>query len=383
MTKVKMTGARMPGMKARKVKAVDGSEGGDHGLKREVLDRLMRIHEQIEAGKYPNCSTIARDFGVSLKTAARDLDFMRDNWRFPMDYDKQRHGFFYWEKVLRLPWVRLTGAELFSVVLTKKLLEVCRGISVQQPLEQALSKMTQNLNDAERGRLERLDQAYSVWIPPCEGVDLDLLELATRATADRQGLRFRYRKPGQNRTEMRSVHPYHVDAFDWRVYVQAYDPHRGAERRFALDRMSEPELTGEKFEKPKDFDPKKAFSSSLSVMSGQGDHRVAIEMDAWLTDILNGRRLHDSQEVVRLPGGGAHLRLRLSCLDLIEQEVLGWGTHATVIEPVELRERVGRIGKELAEKYGAEEHRPQTIDHRPWTMDRGAGAGEARLRGEG
>jgi hypothetical protein len=57
------------------------------------------------------------------------------------------HGFFYWEKVTRLPWGRLTGAELFSVALTKKLLEVCRGVSLQRPLEQALTKMTQNLND--------------------------------------------------------------------------------------------------------------------------------------------------------------------------------------------------------------------------------------------
>jgi len=353
MTKLMAYGSRRPAVKDRKVKAQDGGGGGaDQGLKREVLDRLMRIHEQIDAGKYPNCSTIARDFRVSLKTAARDLDFMRDTWRFPMDYDKQRHGFFYWEKVTRLPWVRLTGAELFSVVLTKKLLEVCRGISVQQPLEQALSKMTQNLNDAERDRLARLDQAYSVWTPPCEGVDLDLLELITRAAAERHGLKFHYRKPGQKRTEVRTVHPYHVDAFDSRTYVQGFDPDRGAERRFALDRMSGTEVTGEEFEKPKDFDPKKAFSSSLGVMSGEGDYRVVVELDAWLTDILNGRRLHDSQEVVRLPEGGAHLRLRLSCLDLIEQEVLGWGTHATVIEPEEWGERGGATAGEVVGKYG-------------------------------
>jgi len=78
---------------------------------------------------------------------------------------------------------------------------------------------------------------------------------------------------------------------------------------------------------------------------------VVIEMDGWLTDILRGRRLHASQAVEELPSGGSQLKLRLSCLEEIEQQVLSWGTHATVREPVELIERVGRTAGELVGKY--------------------------------
>jgi predicted DNA-binding transcriptional regulator YafY len=59
-----------------------------------------------------------------------------------------------------------------------------------------------------------------------------------------------------------------------------------------------------------------------------------------LTDIQRGVRLHSSQSVVELPRGGSHLRLRLSGLEEIEQRGLSWGTHATVIAPVELRQRL-------------------------------------------
>jgi predicted DNA-binding transcriptional regulator YafY len=123
-------------------------------------------------------------------------------------------------------------------------------------------------------------------------------------------------------------------------------------RTFVLGRMSEPALTGERFSRPKDFDPKKEFSTSLGVMQGQGDYQVVIEMDAWLTDILRGRRLHPSQVVEELPGGGSHLRLRLSCLEEIEQYVLSWGAHAAVIGPQELRERLARTARALAARYG-------------------------------
>ena len=45
-------------------------------------------------------------------------------------------------------------------------------------------------------------------------------------------------------------------------------------------------------------------------------------------------------------------RLRLSCLEEIEQYVLSWGTHATVIEPVVLRERLGQTAEALWQRYG-------------------------------
>ena len=87
-------------------------------------------------------------------------------------------------------------------------------------------------------------------------------------------------------------------------------------------------------------------------MRGNGDYQVVIEMDAWLTDILRGRRLHPSQVVEEMPGGGSQVRLRLSCLEEIEQYVLSWGTHATVLGPEELRKRVFKTTEELWQRYG-------------------------------
>ena len=45
---------------------------------RPPIDRMMQIHSELAAGKFPNCSTLARRIEVSPKTIQRDLDFMRD-----------------------------------------------------------------------------------------------------------------------------------------------------------------------------------------------------------------------------------------------------------------------------------------------------------------
>jgi hypothetical protein len=43
--------------------------------------------------------------------------------------------------------------------------------------------------------------------------------------------------------------------------------------------------------------------------------------------------------------------MRLSGLEEIEQHVLSWGAHASVVEPRELRERLGKVAGELAARY--------------------------------
>jgi hypothetical protein len=46
-------------------------------VKRGAFARMKRIYGWLQDGRYPNCTSIARDLEVSVKTAARDIDCMR------------------------------------------------------------------------------------------------------------------------------------------------------------------------------------------------------------------------------------------------------------------------------------------------------------------
>ena len=91
----------------------------------------------LQDGKYPNGMSLSADLEVSLKTAGRDIEFMRDRWSLPIDYDDKRHGFVFTEKVERLRWVPVTEAELFAVCISQKALELYHGMPFQTPLELA------------------------------------------------------------------------------------------------------------------------------------------------------------------------------------------------------------------------------------------------------
>ncbi len=320
-------------------------------LRREPMERILRIHELIAAGKLPNAQSIAFDLGVSNKTVARDLQFMRDHFDLPIEYDRNRHGFYYSKPVDKFPGsVKVTESELFALLVAHKAIEQYKGTPFYQPLLMAFAKLTGQLDRKERYTAENMQEALSFRPFAPEDTDIEIFQIVTRALQDHRALKFEYRKPGQKTAESRHVHPYHLPCIDNRWYLIAYDIDRSDVRTFVLGRITNPRL-GDPFTKPKDFDPDKYLDGSFGVMKGTGDYEVVIEFDAFATDQLRGRKWHPTQVVTELPCGGSQMRMRLSGLEEIERWILSWGTHAYVVRPAELAANVQKTATSLARRY--------------------------------
>ena len=54
---------------------------------------VQMVREGAKSGYLPNSSDFIKEFEVSRRTVARDLDFLRDEERAPLAYDDARHGF--------------------------------------------------------------------------------------------------------------------------------------------------------------------------------------------------------------------------------------------------------------------------------------------------
>jgi hypothetical protein len=53
---------------------------------------VQMVREGSETGYLPNSGDFMGEFGVSRRTVARDLDFLRDEERTPLEYDEARSG---------------------------------------------------------------------------------------------------------------------------------------------------------------------------------------------------------------------------------------------------------------------------------------------------
>ncbi len=112
---------------------------------RPPLERMLRIHQSLQSGKFPNASTLARKIEVSTKSIHRDIEFMRDRLGLPIEYDSSRTGYRYTEEVSAFPNIQITEGELFALIVAEKALQQYRGTSFEKPLLSAIKKMEQSL----------------------------------------------------------------------------------------------------------------------------------------------------------------------------------------------------------------------------------------------
>jgi predicted DNA-binding transcriptional regulator YafY len=318
---------------------------------RPSLQRVMAIHRRIQAGAHPNCVGLAAALEVSVPTLKRDIEFMRDRLGLPIEYDGCRHGYHYSQPVDRFPLATVSEAEMFALLVADKAIAQYQGTPFQRPLRMAFSKLSAQLDGRDCYALDDLHQALSFRPFAPEDADLRVFQILTQALRQRRTLRFRYRNLGTRGARPRLVHPYHLACIDNHWYLFAFDLDRQAVRTFALARLAQPELLRQRFPRPRHFDPDEYLRGSFTVLKGEHDYEVVIEFDNWATDLVRGRIWHASQQFTELPAGTSRLRLRLSGLEEIERWVLSWGTHACVLRPQILADRVAATARAISAQY--------------------------------
>jgi proteasome accessory factor B len=312
---------------------------------------MMRIHELLGKGRYPNCRLLAEEFEISTRTAKRDVDFMKCRLNLPIEYDVRRNGYYYSRPVEHLPVISITEGEMFALLVAQKAITQYQGTSFHQPLQAAFRKLTGQLDLRPGPTLRSPDEVLSFRPFALEDADLEAFDLITQALQEHRELTFLYRNFGAARPRRRRVYPYHLACINNTWYLFAFDVHRQDMRTFSLTRLRRPEMTGERFVKPRDFDLENYLRGSFNVYAGRGDYDVVLDFDAWAADSIRGRRWHASQELTEMPGGQLRLRMHLASLKEAERWVLGWGAHVTVVTPKALAMRLCQMALELRRRY--------------------------------
>lgn len=315
---------------------------------------MLRIHQTIQSGVYPNASTLARELEVSSKSIHRDLEFMRDRLGLPVEFCPGRNGYAYTEEVGSFPTLQITEGELFALLVAEKALEQYRGTNFEKPLLSALRKLAQALPDTISLHWADWDQTISFRTSAEPVLDLTVFDALAQATARRHQLRLVYRKPGASRPETRLVDPYHLANINGEWFLFAYDHLRRDIRTFVPARIQTALPTGQTFARPARFSLQKLLQHSFGVHSGAGDFAVLVRFDHLAADYIREKKWHPSQEIRDLPDGSLELRLRLSSLGEVQRWILSWGGSALPLEPPELVASIRNAAQNILDRTAAE-----------------------------
>ena len=303
--------------------------------------RLLQIDEEIRSGKFPNATSLSKKIEVSSRTIQRDIEYMRDMYKAPIEFDAYKNGYYYTEENFYIKSVPLSEGELFSVALFDQLLEQYRNTPLENDLRSVFKKIEMSLPNKIT-----LDSSFlqnqTTFIPDQMGtINPENFSKIFSALKNRHVLDFEYR-PLQKTTWMtRRINPLHAVCQKGNWYVMGFCHDKKDIRVFNFSRMQNVTESKEKFDIPDDFNPDKYFDKEIGIwLSATKKYTVELLISAEIGTFALERSWNKNQKVEQREDGSVWVSFETTQLPEVKRWVLGQGKTVKVLGPDELIEQV-------------------------------------------
>jgi proteasome accessory factor B len=317
----------------------------DDRIKSKVA-RLNRIEQRLyNTPQGLRVVELAAYCGVDRRTIYRDLMSLHE-MGVPVWEDKGRFGI---DRAAYLSTVRLNLNEAIAIFFAARLLSY-HSDEHNPHIVSALDKLSAGLPDQTvSSHLARL--ADLIRSRPLRRSYVQILEVLTRAWADRRFVRLRYRAANREVTErVVALYFLEVSRSEPAAYVIGFDRLRDALRTFKIERIEKAELLEEPYTIPEDFDPYIHLKSAWGVIDDAAVE-VQLRFSAAVAPRVRESVWHHSQRLIELSDGGCELRMIVGGIREIRSWVLSWGAEVEVLAPEELRAEVAAHAERLAAMY--------------------------------
>lgn len=300
-------------------------------------NRLLLIDKVIRAGKFPNANKLAAVAEVNPRTIQRDIEYMRDMYGAPLEYDPVHRGYYYTEENFFMKGVPLTEGELFSIALFDQLLEQYKNTPLEKSLRTIFSKIIQCLPDkvsVDTGFLT----SQVTFIPDRAGnIDIKVFEIVFAALRKKQTISFEYRSLEQSEYITRKADPYHAICQRGNWYFIGHCHERKEPRMFAFSRMRNAVSVKSGYNIPADFNPHIFFDKETGVWaSSRTSQTIELQFEKEIGIYALDRQWHSTQTVRENKNGSVYVKFTTTQIPEVLRWVLGQGHTVKVLGPKEL-----------------------------------------------
>jgi predicted DNA-binding transcriptional regulator YafY len=244
--------------------------------------------------------------------------------------------------------VELRRTQTYALLAARRLFEPMRGSALFDEIDHAVMKLLALAQRPGRGPNAGLADArleerflYLPHAPKNYAERTEELDDLFQAVSDLRPLSLLYKSATRSDEERITIHPYALVLHRDSIYCVGFHTGRQEIRTFVLDRMRDTECAiAERFELPGDFHIDQYFQGEFGIWRDPQQQKVVLEFDAHAAEYIRARRVHHSQRLATISGGGVRLTMTIGNLTQVVSWVLEWGARVKVIEPPELIDRV-------------------------------------------
>jgi len=314
------------------------------------VDQIHIVHRKLRQARYPVPRAALREaLGCSRATLTRVIQGMRDYLDAPIEYDRERSGYYYSDERFEIPGLWFRADEIAAVAA---LLDVTDRLEAGL-LHETLAPFEQHLASlAERYGVEIAALRKRLRVLRLGGRPLGRhFRTVADATLRRKRLDMVYHARAQDAQSERQVSPQRLVRYRDNWYLDAWCHRRKGLRSFAVERIHTATLVDTPATEISEDTLDQTLAGAYGIFSGEPDKTAVIDFTPERARWVAEETWHPEQKGEWLDDGQYRLHLPYLHDEELVMDILKYGPDATVVAPDELREAVGQRLAAALENY--------------------------------
>lgn len=303
--------------------------------KRGYISRYLLILKKLKTKPYSNfeelLSYIENQFeflqmqddtlniGFSKRTLQRDIKEIRNVFGINIEYSKTHKGYF----------IDQNESENMNFQRMIEAIDLLNTLNIAQDLQPFVH--------LEKRKPQGTDNMYGL----------------LHAIKNRFRVKYTYQKFWEEELSSRLADPYALKEFKNRWYLMAKDHKDNAIKSFALDRISDLEITNQNYQYPNNYNIEQNYRYCFGIISPDyGEPQdIVLLFDPIQGKYVKSLPLHETQEILVDNDEEVKIKLRLFITYDLLIELLSFGSNMKVIKPKFLADKIKQAHEDAYRQY--------------------------------
>lgn len=257
-------------------------------LNKKMLERLIIIHNLIKSGVYPNVPQIMKYYlqqtgydKIGEATINRDIDTLRVRFNAPIEYDREKNGYYYLDDNFEFALNKISQEDVFYLSSVKNMLANIKNNPIYNEISNVIDFITDTQGIARSDFLSRI----AVMPHPVSTIEENVWNGIMKAMQNNLIIEFDYKGRWNTEITHRKVHSFQLLLDDGMYYLFGYDENavdddgkKGAERLFCINRIKSLHISNETFPLPANYEFEKRVSGGkFGAFIGSPKNHFAVE----------------------------------------------------------------------------------------------------------
>lgn len=259
------------------------------------------------------------NIGFSKRTLQRDLKEIRNVFGIDIEYSKTNKGYY----------ISQSETENMNFQRMIEAFDMFNSLNLAQDLTPFIH--------LEKRRPQGTENLYGL----------------LHAIKNKLKIKFTYQKFWEEKVSQRLVEPYALKEFKNRWYILAKDSKDNNIKSFALDRLTNLEITTQHYQYPDNYSIEQSYRYCFGIISPNGSdpQDIILSFDPFQGKYIKTLPLHETQEILEDNDQETRIKLKLCLTHDLFMELLSFGDNMKVIEPKKLSDKIKEAHKNAYKQY--------------------------------